>query len=70
VSGTFSHFRNRQHLAGADAESQRARLAIETHLARIARHRPLEQIADPQQRSDAERVRAWFKTELLDALVD
>lgn len=58
----------RQWMAGSDTESARARLAIETHLARIAQHRPLAQIADPQQRAEAEGVRAWFTEEFLNAL--
>jgi hypothetical protein len=53
-------WRRRQSLAGSDADSVRARLAVETHLARIAQHRPLQQIADPQQRSEAEQLRQWF----------
>lgn len=63
-------WRERQRLAGSDDRSSRARLAVETHLARIARHRPLEQIEDPSRREAAERLRTWFQTEFLDALVD
>ncbi len=61
-------WRRRQRLAGSDTDGARARLAIETHLERIAQHRPLEQIADLRQRAEAEQVRAWFTGELLDAL--
>jgi hypothetical protein len=61
-------WRRRQQLVGSDTDSARARLAVETHLARIAQHRPLAQIADPQQRAEAERVRAWSMEEFLDAL--
>lgn len=61
-------WRRRQQLAGSDTESNRARLALETHLARIASHRPLTQIADDQQRADAEKVRNWFKEEFINAL--
>jgi hypothetical protein len=39
-------------------------------LTRIALHRPLESIADPEERAESERVRAWVESELLDALVD
>ncbi len=63
-------WRQRQHLAGSDADAQRARLAIQTHLARIALHRPLEGIGDPSQRDEAERVRRWFQRELLSASLD
>lgn len=63
-------WRQRQELVGSDSDADRARLAIETHLARIALHRPLEEIAASEQRSEAERVRTWFREEFLDALVD
>jgi hypothetical protein len=63
-------WRQRQHLVGSDTDSHRARLAIETHLARIAVHRPLDEIPDPHQRGEAEQVRTWFTQEFLNALVD
>jgi hypothetical protein len=53
-------WRRRQRLAGSDADGSRARLAIETHLERIALHRPLEQIADLRQREQARQLRDWF----------
>ncbi len=56
----WSLWRRRQELAGSDTDRRRARLAITPHLARIAQHRRLDQIADPQARSEAARVRAWF----------
>jgi len=62
-------WRWRQKLAGGDANAHRARLAVETHLARIEQHRPLPEIADPTERTEAERVRAWFKATFLDALL-
>ena len=61
-------WRRRQQLAGSDVDSTRAQLAVQTHLARIAVHRPLEQITDPQQRAEAERVRSWFTGAFLDVL--
>lgn len=61
-------WRRRQQLAGSDTDSTRARLAIETHLTRIAQHRPLAWVTDSQQRAEAERVRSWFREELLNAL--
>ncbi len=61
-------WQRRQELAGSDTDRGRARLAVETHLARIAQHRPLMQIVDPQQRAEAETVRRWFVEELLYAL--
>ncbi len=62
-------WRQRQQLTGGDTDVHRARLAVETHLARIEQHRPLPEIADPTERTEAERVRAWFKTTFLDALL-
>lgn len=61
-------WRRRQQMADMDADVARARLAIETHLARIAQHRPLEEIPDPDKRAEAERLRHWFVEEFLDAL--
>jgi hypothetical protein len=60
----------RQQLADSDADHHRARLAVETHQARINQHRPLEKIEDPEQRATAQQVRHWFQTEFLDALPD
>lgn len=62
-------WQRRQQLAGSDTDHNRARLAVETHLARIAQHRPLSQIADPQQRAEAEAVRRWFREEFLHGLL-
>ena len=59
-----------QHLAGSDTDVRRARLAIETHLTRIALHRPLDEIPDAGQKADAEDVRTWFREVFLDAIVD
>jgi len=53
-------WRRRQTLAGNDADAARARLAIETHLERIALQRPLEKIPDLQQRLQARQLRDWF----------
>jgi nucleotidyltransferase AbiEii toxin of type IV toxin-antitoxin system len=63
-------WRERQERAGSDADPHRARLAVETHLSRIAQHRPLAGIADPAQRATAANLRNWFGQELLDALMD
>jgi nucleotidyltransferase AbiEii toxin of type IV toxin-antitoxin system len=56
--------------AGNDTDPHRAWLAVETHLARIAVHRPLSGIADLDRRAEAERVRSWFKEEFLHVLLD
>jgi len=58
----------RQRLSGSDTDWARARLAVQTHFKRITLFRPLEQISDPQQRSEATQVRAWFKEVFLDAI--
>lgn len=67
-AGCWVLWRKRQHLAGSDEDPDRARLAVETHLARISQHRRLDQIADPVLRAEAGEVRRWFEEELLDAL--
>jgi len=63
-------WRRRQRLAASDTDSDRARLAIETHMARIAQHRPLVQIEDPGKRMEAQQLRAWFGKEFLDVLTE
>lgn len=63
-------WRERQRLAGSDTDTTRARLAIQTHLARIATQRPLESISDPDERAAAEHLREWFMGEFLDASMD
>src|SRR5436305_10207428 len=57
ASECWDLWRRRQEQAGSDPDPHRARLAVETHLARITQHRPLESIADASQREEAERVR-------------
>lgn len=63
-------WRERQQSAESDTDAHRARLAVETHLARIVQHRPLNRIADPDERAQVEQARRWYRTELLDALLD
>jgi hypothetical protein len=70
TSQCWDLWKQRQRLSGSDADAHRARLALETHLTRIAQHRPLDEISEPEQRSEAEQLRNWFLTEFLDALVD
>lgn len=53
-------WRKRQDISGNDIDPSRARLAIESHLERITLHRPLENIADVNQRDEACQVRDWF----------
>ena len=61
-------WRRRQQSVDSDTDGNRARLAIETHLSRIAQHRPLAQITDFQQRAEAEGLRGWFTEEFLNEL--
>ena len=63
-------WRRRQVFAGADDSSGRARLAVQTHLGRIAAYRPLEGIVDPLERDAATKLRAWFEQEFLHAVQD
>jgi hypothetical protein len=63
-------WRERQERAGSDAAPYRARLAVETHLARIAQHRPLAGIEESEQRLAATHLRNWFAQEFLHALLD
>ena len=58
----------RQRLSGSDTDWTRARLAVETHLQRLTLHRPLEQIRDPHQRSEAAQLRGWYREEFLNAM--
>ena len=60
VDACWSLWRRRQELSGGDTDASRARLAAETHLARIAQHRPLPGIAAPEARREADEVRRWF----------
>ena len=55
----------RQGLAASDADRQRARLAIESHLARTSQHRPLSGISGAAQSAEAEEVRRWFTEAML-----
>ncbi|HZF11597.1 MAG TPA: nucleotidyl transferase AbiEii/AbiGii toxin family protein [Thermoanaerobaculia bacterium] len=63
-------WKERQERAGSDADPHRAKLAVETHLSRIAQHRPLAGIAEPEERATAANLRHWFAQEFLDALLD
>jgi hypothetical protein len=67
VDEYWSFWRRRQTMAGSDNDAARARLAIETHLERIALQRPLEQIADLGQRERARQLRDWFLSVFLQA---
>lgn len=60
VGECWALWQRRQSLVGSDTDTARARLAIETHLERIALHRPVDQIADLAQRKQAQQVRDWY----------
>lgn len=66
----WSLWRLRQQRAGSDTDAHRARLALSTHLSRIAQHRPLENITDPDERAEAGSLRAWFTAGFLDGFLD
>jgi predicted nucleotidyltransferase component of viral defense system len=68
IAECWALWRRRQMLAGSDVDVSRARLAIETHLERIALHRPLEQIVDLGQREQARQLRDWFVSEFLQVM--
>ncbi len=61
-------WQTRQQLAGETADRQRAELAIQTHLSRLEQARPLDEIADPEQREAADDLRTWYREEFLDDL--
>ena len=63
-------WQERQKLTDSDTETERVRLALETHLTRIALHRPLDKITEPAQKMEIEQIRNWFRKEFLDALLD
>ena len=63
-------WQERQKLTDSDTETERVRLALETHLTRIALHRPLDKITEPARKTEIEQIRNWFRKEFLDALLD
>jgi hypothetical protein len=65
VADCWDLWRKRQMLVGSDVDISRARLAIETHLERIALHRPLEKIEDVSQHEQAQKLRDWFWNKFL-----
>lgn len=60
-------WQQRQQLAGDDADFERAKVAIHSHLERIEQYRPLSTIADQEQVQQATLVRAWYRMEFLHA---
>mgnify|MGYP005605608353 CR=1 FL=1 len=60
VGECWSLWKQRQSISGAAVDLSRAKLAIETHLERIALHRPLDKVTDSSEREQAHKVREWF----------
>ena len=58
-------WQQRQQLAGDDADFDRAKVAINSHLERIEQYRPLSTIGDQMQYQQAALVRTWYQTEFL-----
>lgn len=63
----WSLWAKRQDISGSDVDVSRACLAIETHLERISLHRPLEKIANENERQQARQSREWFSEIFLKA---
>lgn len=58
-------WQQRQQLAGNDLDLERATLAVQLHLERIIQYRPLDKIANPEDRTSAQQVRTWFTKEFI-----
>lgn len=63
-------WKTRQDIARSDSSPKRAKIAVLTHLSRIAQHRPLEEINNPEERSKAVELRQWFEEDFINALAD
>jgi hypothetical protein len=61
-------WRRRVGATGLVPDAQRATLAVQTHLARIAGARPLEKIEDDTLRAEAHELRQWFADVFLTSL--
>ena len=53
-------WRRRLIAAGSDPDMSRATLAVQTHLARISRARPVDMIENESLRTEARELRSWF----------
>ena len=69
IARCWELWQQRQQAADADTDLRRAQVAVRTHLSRVVQARPLSQIADAPERTDAERTRQWFTQEFLHGLV-
>lgn len=63
-------WQKRQSHMDGDADMDRARLAVETHLERIEQSRPLEKITDSAQQEDAKKVRDWYRKDFFYVQLD
>ncbi len=68
--GLWRLWSRRQSASGGDGDRKRAELLVLKHLDTIARLRPLESIADPEDRARAEQLRTWISREFLRELPD
>lgn len=59
-------WQQRQQLRRFEDDLTQAKFAVRVRLKRIEQRRPLENIQDPQARTDAEQLRKWYKSEFLD----
>lgn len=58
-------WQQRQQLVGNDLALERATLAVQLHLERIIQYRPLDKIANAEDRTSAQQVRTWFIKEFI-----
>lgn len=68
VDGCWELWGKRQELSGDNADENRARLAIRSHLARIEKARALDTIPDRGERERARKLREWFISDFLHGL--
>lgn len=65
VAECWQLWHQRQEMAGSNTDIQRAFLAVQLHLERIEKHRPLSLITESNARENARLLRAWFHKELI-----
>jgi hypothetical protein len=67
VAECWHLWHQRQEMSGSDTDIQRARLAVQLHLERIEKHRPLSSITNDNEQQSARLLRSWFHEELIHA---
>ena len=65
ISQCWEAWARRQTAGRSDPDRRRAFLAVESHLARIIAHRPLDGIEAASEREQAKRLRDWFVKDFL-----